>query len=313
MTLGRSLESARKERWGVILAGGDGFRLRPLTRMIVGDDRPKQFCPVLGQETLLEQTRRRVGLLIPPERTRVVVTRTHECFYTPVIADMGSRSVVVQPENRGTAPAILLALLRVAALAPTGSVAIFPSDHYLSNDRAFMAYVEAGFETVLARPDLLVLLGITPDNAEAEYGWIEQGEWIRGQGPGALYRVHRFWEKPSPAVAEMLFTRGCLWNSFVMVTRVPTLLSLIRQCVPSLYYAFATVRPTLDTFGQEEALRRLYAGLPSTNFSREVLARQPVGLTVLPVSGVTWADLGDPHRVHLVEQRASAQLGPLVA
>ena len=69
MTLGRSLEAARKERWGVILAGGEGVRLRPLTRMIVGDDRPKQFCPILGRETLLEQTRRRASLLIPQERT----------------------------------------------------------------------------------------------------------------------------------------------------------------------------------------------------------------------------------------------------
>jgi len=313
MTLGRSLESARKERWGVILAGGDGFRLRPLTRMIAGDNRPKQFCPVLGQETLLEQTRRRSALVIPPERTLVVVTGAHERFYAPVIADMGSRSVVVQPENRGTAPAILLALLRVAALAPTGSVAIFPSDHYVSDDPAFMAYVEAAFDAVLARPDLVSLLGITPDGPEVEYGWIEQGEWIRGQGPGALYRVSRFWEKPSPAVAQMLLARGCLWNSFVMVARVPTLLSLIRRCVPSLYYAFASIRPTLDTFGQEEALRRLYAGLPSTNFSREVLAREPLNLAVLPVNGVTWADLGDPHRVRLVEREATRQFDPQVA
>jgi mannose-1-phosphate guanylyltransferase len=176
-----------------------------------------------------------------------------------------------------------------------------------------MAYVGAAFEAVHDRPDLVALLGITPDRAEMEYGWIERGEWIRGQGPGALYRVSRFWEKPSPAIAERLLAQGCLWNSFVMVARVPALLSLIRRCVPSLYYAFASIRPTLDTFGQEEALRRLYAGLPSTNFSREVLARQPMDLAVLPVSGVTWADLGDPHRVRLVERGASRQLDPQVA
>ena len=312
MTLGRSLESARKERWGVILAGGDGFRLRPLTRMIVGDDRPKQFCPILGQETLLDQTRRRASLLIRAERMLVVVTRTHERFYSPVLADVESTSLVVQPENRGTAPAILLALLRVAALAPTGSVAVFPSDHYVSDYRAFMAYVEAAFDAVLARPDLVSLLGITPDGPEVEYGWIERGEWIRGQGPGALYRVTRFWEKPSPAVAQRLLALGSLWNSFVMVARVPALLSLIRRCVPSLYYAFASIRPTLDTLGREEALRRLYAGLPSTNFSREVLTRDPLNLAVLPVSGVRWADLGDPHRVQLVERQTSPEPNPLL-
>ncbi len=192
-------------------------------------------------------------------------------------------------------------------------MAVFPSDHYVSGDRAFMAYVEAAYEAVLARPDLVALLGIKPDGPEVEYGWIERGEWIRGQGPGALYGVRRFWEKPSPEVAEMLLARGCLWNSFVMVARVPTLLSLIRRGVPSLYYAFATIRPMLDTFGGVQALRRLYAELPSTNFSREVLARESPNLAVLPVSGVTWADLGDPHRVRLVEREAARQLDPQVA
>ncbi len=313
MTLGRSLDSARRERWGVILAGGDGFRLRSLTRIIAGDDRPKQFCPILGQETLLDQTRRRAGLLIPPARTLMAVTRCHERFYAPLLAGAGPDAVVVQPENRGTAPAILLALLRVAARAPAASVAVFPSDHYVSDDRAFMAYVDAAFDAALARPDLVTLLGITPDRAEAEYGWIERDEWIRGQGPGALYRVRRFWEKPSPAVAETLLARGCLWNSFVMVARVPTLLALIRSALPGLYDAFAAIRPVLDTQGADEALRGLYAGLAPTNFSREILARQAASLAVLPVSGVRWTDLGEPNRVRLVEQAASRQLDPLVA
>lgn len=192
MTLGRSLESARRERWGVILAGGDGFRLRSLTQTIAGDDRPKQFCSILGEETLLNQTRRRAGLLIPAGRTLVAVTRCHERFYAPLVAETGSEAVVVQPENRGTAPAILLALLRVAARAPAASVAILPSDHHVSEDGAFMAYVDAAFDAILAHPGLVTLLGITPDGAEAEYGWIERDEWIRGQGPGALYRVRRF-------------------------------------------------------------------------------------------------------------------------
>ncbi len=313
MTLGRSLESARRERWAVILAGGDGFRLRSLTRTIAGDDRPKQFCPVLGEETLLDQTRRRAGLLIPAGRTVVAVTRCHERFYSPLVAETGPEAVVVQPENRGTAPAILLALLRVAARAPAASVAIFPSDHHVSDDGAFMAYVDAAFDAVLSRPDLVTLLGITPDRAEAEYGWIERDEWIRGQGPGALYRVRRFWEKPSPAVAEALLARGCLWNSFVMVARVPTLLALIRSALPGQYDAFTAIRPMLDTRGGDEALRVLYARLPHTNFSKEVLARQAASLAVLPVSGVRWTDLGDPQRVRRVEQGPSRQLDPLVA
>src|SRR5437773_12430983 len=91
----------------VVLAGGDGTRLRSLTRQLAGDDRPKQFCSLLGAETLLGATRSRARRLIAPERLFTVVTRRHESFYRPELADTAPNTVVVQPESRGTAPAIL--------------------------------------------------------------------------------------------------------------------------------------------------------------------------------------------------------------
>ncbi len=123
----RATESDRAERWALVLAGGDGVRLRSLTRIIAGDERPKQFCRVLGHETLLQQTRRRVALAVPADQTLVVLTRAHEHFYRRLIARMPAACVVAQPERRGTAPAILYGALRVAARAPLGAVAVFPS------------------------------------------------------------------------------------------------------------------------------------------------------------------------------------------
>lgn len=283
------------ERWGLILAGGEGTRLLPLTRRIAGDERPKQFCSVLGEETLLDQTRRRCALTVAPDRTLVVVTRAHERFYAPLLADAPRQCVVVQPETRGTAPAILYGLLRVGAAGPVDAVAVFPSDHYVSDDEAFMTYVDSAFTAVGARPDLVILLGIAPENPEVEYGWIEADEPI--PGPAGLYRIRRFWEKPSPVRARMLLARGCLWNSFVMVARAPALLTLIRRAIPDLYYAFAAVTPALDTLMENEAIRTLYSRIPSTNFSRRALAGHPANLAVLPVSGVRWSDLGNPRRV----------------
>jgi mannose-1-phosphate guanylyltransferase len=281
--------------WGMILAGGEGIRLLPLTRRIAGDERPKQFCSILGQETLLDETRRRCALTIAPDRTLVVVTRAHERFYAPLLADVPPQCVVVQPESRGTAPAILYGLLRIGAAGPVDAVGVFPSDHYVSDDKAFMIHVNSAFTAVAARPDLVILLGIAPENPEVEYGWIEPDEPI--PGPGRLYRVRRFWEKPSPARARMLLARGCLWNSFVMVARVPTLLTLIRRAIPDLYYAFSAVGPALDTLMESEAIRTLYSRIPPTNFSRRALAGHPANLAVLPVSGVAWSDLGNPRRV----------------
>jgi len=289
--------SSTEPRWALILAGGDGRRLRPLTRQIVGDDRPKQFCPVLGGESLLEQTRRRVATFAPGERVLIVLVDAHERFYAPLLTDVLPRCLVIQPENRGTAPAILYGLLRLTTMTPVAPVALFPSDHYVSDDRAFIAHVEAAAEAVRARPDLVVLLGITPDTAEVGYGWIEPGDPLTDLGLWSLYRVLDFWEKPSAVLGEALRARGCLWNSFVIVAYPSTLIALYRRALPSLVDEFLRIRQALTTTGESASLRQLYAYLPSLDFSHNVLASRPPGLAVLPVTGVAWCDLGEPGRV----------------
>src|SRR5215470_17461543 len=162
-----------RDKWAVILAGGDGTRLQSMTRAITGDDRPKQFVPVIGGSTLLDQTRRRVALSFLPTRTLFVVTEKHRCFYRPLADTIPPRNLLEQPANKGTAPAIVYALLRVAAKSPRAIVAVFPSDHYFTDDEEFMSYVDTAFDAVQARPDLITLLGITPTGPETEYGWIE--------------------------------------------------------------------------------------------------------------------------------------------
>jgi len=293
--------SGTKSRWALILAGGDGRRLRPLTRQLVGDDRPKQFCPVLGRETLLEQTRRRVASFAAHECVLVVVVHAHERFYAPLLADVPSRCIVIQPENRGTAPAILYSVLRLATMTPVAPVAVFPSDHYVSDDAEFIAHVEGAVQVVLARPDLVVLLGITPDTAEVEYGWIEPGRPVTSRGLWTLYRVLNFWEKPSAALAPRLWTRGCLWNSFVMVAYPSTFITLLQRALPSLVDECLRVRLGLAT--SIDSVRQLYADLPSLDFSQHVLATRPPNLVVLPVTGVAWCDLGTPQRVIAIGAR----------
>ena len=104
--------------------------------------------------------------------------------------------------------------------------------------------------------------------------------------------------------------QGWLWNSFVMVGRVSTLLALISLTVPDLYRSFTEIASTLDTVGEFAALERLYCGLPSVDFSRQVLAARPDRLAVLPVRGVHWSDLGDPERVLATRRRAPARPMP---
>ena len=109
----------------IILAGGYGTRLASLTRKIAGRDQPKQFCPILGEETLLQQTMRRVSLSISTERPVSMLSRAHEHFYS---------LTAIQPANRRTAAAILFGLLRLKHLRRISTVAIFSSDRNLSDD-----------------------------------------------------------------------------------------------------------------------------------------------------------------------------------
>ncbi len=292
-----SFDSKRKDRWAVILAGGDGERLRPLTRLIAGDERPKQFCSFLGGETLLEQTRRRVALAVSPDQSLIAVTAAHEPFYATLLSELPPNQVITQPRNQGTAPAILYSLLRLAAVAPKASVAFFPSDHYFSDEERFMAHVASAFEGADLRPELITLLGIAPEEPEVDYGWIEPARRIPGQGASSFHRVRRFWEKPSLALASSLMARGCLWNSFVMVGRAQAFLRMICRAVPALYNKFALVKSALNTVQEESRIRALYSGLSSTNFSRDVLTKSAAELAVLPVSKVGWSDWGAPQRV----------------
>lgn len=287
----------KSERFAVILAGGDGSRLKSLTRAIAGDERPKQFCPILGDETLLDKTRRRVALKIKPENTHFSLTQKHESFYERPLWNVPEANQIVQPENKGTAPAILYSLMRLSKLSPEASVAFFPSDHYFTDDGAFMSNVESAFRAVSANPESVVLLGIEPEKAETAYGWIEPVQSLFGNLSKSVSRVKRFWEKPSHSTAEQLMMEGCLWNSFVMVGKVETFLNLFRAHLLEMYKMFAASSRAFGTAAESAVVRSLYAWIHETNFSSEVLQKESAKLLVLRVADVGWSDWGEPQRV----------------
>lgn len=286
-----------RNRWAVILAGGDGTRLQSMTRAITGDNRPKQFVPVIGGATLLDQTRRRVARSVTPGNTFIVVTEKHRRFYSSLDHELAPGLLLEQPDSKGTAPAILYALLRVATRSPQAIVALFPSDHFFTDDEEFMAHVDTAFDAAQVRPDTITLLGITPTGAEREYGWIEPQRSVLGNAARSITRVRRFWEKPSATLATSLLERGCLWNSFVMVGRVDALLRMTRAALPELYARFAAIAPLFETARERRALAEVYASISDANFSHEVLAARPQDLAVMRVSDVGWSYLGDPARV----------------
>lgn len=283
--------------WAVILAGGDGTRLQSMTRAITGDNRPKQFVPVIGRNTLLDETRRRVALSIEPGRTLIVVTRKHRRFYKSLANEISPALLVEQPHNKGTAPAILYALLRIATKSPKAIVALFPSDHFFADDEEFMSHIDVAVSAVKVQPETVMLLGITPTAPETEYGWIEPQPSILSSAERSITRVRKFWEKPGLNLATSLMERGCLWNSFVMVGSVDALLKMTLAALPEMYAAFAAITPTFETTSEQKAATELYAELADANFSHQVLAVRPEDLMVMRVGDVGWSDLGEPGRV----------------
>lgn len=284
-------------RWGVILAGGDGTRLRPLTHSTSDDDRPKQFCPLLGGRTLLAQTRVRIAGSIDPSRTLFALTRKHECFYAAELDRVPSTQMIVQPVNRGTLPAILWSLLRIFQLDPCASVAFFPSDHYYSDEPRFMEGVEAALRCAEANANPVILLGAAATRPEIEYGWIEPDQCRTSDSGTALLSIKRFWEKPSYSTAESLLEHGCFWNTFVMVGRTAAFLSMIERAMPGIYRTFEAISQLRDPHVEAEVMQAAYNSMPVADFSRQVLSVSTEQLAVAALGDIGWSDLGDPRRL----------------
>jgi len=282
--------AAQGKRWGVLLAGGDGTRLQRLTRLICGDDRPKQFCPLIGNETLLEQTRQRAERSILPEQILVPVTRSHRAFYLQEAGIRPSQRIV-QPANKGTGLPILYSLLSIEQNDEDAFVAILPCDHHYSDEPAFTSALESAFDSAARHPDSVVLLGALPQGPEVEYGWIELGP----SAGNASFHVRRFCEKPPVHVARELIERGSLWNTFVMVGHVRGFLEMMNG---ALLGVVEQLRRSPLWAGEEEHIPdALYERMHPVDFSRQVLSVQANRLVALRMAHTGWSDLGHPDRV----------------
>lgn len=282
------MEQQRSERhWAVVLAGGDGTRLQELTREITGAPIPKQYCRIVGERSLLQTTLLRTQHYVPLHNTLVVISSNHLDIARQQLAGLPAGNVLVQPCNRDTGPGLLFALLALARRDPAAIVGVFPSDHYVGDDRAFIDHVRHAVGVIARLPTKIAILGIRPDRPEPGYGYIVPATPLSARpGNGTAFHVASFREKPSVEAAQGLVGQGGLWNSFVMVFHVARMLELLRWTVPDEFQRMATL-------GHDPTVAAdVYRDLQGWNFSSNFLARIPQHLLVLQVDNVHWSDWG---------------------
>ena len=273
----------------VLLCGGSGTRLWPLSRKSY----PKQFARLTGDSTLFQSSARRLsgqqGRL--QFAAPVIVTNSDFRFVvTEQLSEIGidPGPVLIEPEGRNTAPAILAAALHVQRDDPEAVLLVAPSDHVITDAAAFCAAVERGLPAL--DQGRLVTFGITPDRPETGYGYLQLA--AAPDGSGAALPLARFVEKPdADSAAAMVAAGSYLWNAGIFMFRAADIIAAFETHAPDL---LAPVRAAVAEGRTDLGFLRLapepWSQARNISIDYAVMENTP-NLSVVPFSGA-WSDLG---------------------
>lgn len=292
------------QTWVLILAGGEGSRLRSLTTKPCGTAVPKQFCSLYGGSTLLEDAIARANAITFKKRICVIVAEQHRQWWDSQLVHLPAKNVIVQPCNRGTAVGILYPLLHILARDPDARIVLLPSDHYVREEFILCQSVHTALEQLVHKEGTPVLLGLQPEGVDPELGYLIPGEYDDKGGQS----LRCFIEKPPANLASQIISQGGLWNTFIVVSSGQGLLNLFERRYQEIVMVMQSVVSALSVDPEAVCvLNDLYERLPQVDFSRDLLEASSASLRLVRVPSCGWSDLGTPKRVGETLRRLEIQ------
>lgn len=270
-------------RHAVIMAGGAGVRLWPLSRR----ERPKQVLRFLGGMSLLRQSFERVATLFPPEQIHIITNQTHLPMVTAEIPEIPAGNLYGEPVGRDTANAVGLAAAILHERDPDAVIGTFTADHVITPQEKFNEAVLKAFSIAEQNADALVTLGVRPSRPDVGFGYIQRGE----RHAEGVYEVQRFVEKPNHALATKYVASGeYYWNSGMFCWRATTILDQLSKHLPQSYASLMDIARSWRTEERQTKLQSIYPKLMRISIDFAVMERADRVLVV--ELNCDWVDVG---------------------
>jgi mannose-1-phosphate guanylyltransferase len=272
--------------YAVIMAGGGGTRLWPLSRQT----RPKQMLRLFGDNTLFQVAVKRLEGVFSLDRVLVVTVAEQVEELRRECPQIPEENFLIEPMPRGTASVVGLAALALEQRDPLSVMAILTADHYIGDEEKFRCLLTTAYQ--VAQDDYLVTLGIAPGYPATGYGYIQRGEPIGTYGNENVYRVARFKEKPGEEQArEMLAGGDHSWNSGMFVWKTRRIQEEFARQMPELNARLDTIRRAWETPQKADIVNEVWPALKSETIDYGIMegARQ---VAVIPAGGLQWSDVG---------------------
>ena len=272
--------------YAVIMAGGRGERFWPLSKKTL----PKPFIPLLKEETMIQETVKRIKSLIPEERIIIVISRDHFSIAKQQLPEIPVENFVIEPFGRDTAACIGLASLYIGRRDKDASMIVLAADHLIADREAFFSTVTASLK-FLASNDYIVTIGIKPTRPETGYGYIELGEMLGSVDNESFFSVKKFVEKPNLSTAsDYLQSDRYCWNSGMFIWKNATIQKSLSLYMPELWNGLMRIDECLGSEKEEEVIKKEFSQFERVSVDYGVLEKSSQ-VVVLPAS-FNWDDVG---------------------